>query len=305
MDIYADDKRNIGAMDCLHREMYISLGCAIENLSLAASANSFDANILLCPDQDSGNHVAKVNLRKAAIATDPLYGFIPHRHTDRAAFDKSRPVSVDILAQVGSQQRAASLDLTWFHQERDVHEIGENTILATESIIADKQMSAASNKWFRSSWSDIQLLRDGITIDAQGLSPFVTAAAKILPALSQSQSDSAWVDMVRNTQTPTASAYGLITIADFSDKAQLLDAGRLWERLHLSSVHHGLAVQPCNQLIERLDREQNLGLPPVFTNVVEKLVAHKERRGVFIFRIGYPVTVPTASPRRDVSAVLV
>jgi len=38
IDLFADLSRNIGAMDPLRREMYLSLGCALENLTLAARA---------------------------------------------------------------------------------------------------------------------------------------------------------------------------------------------------------------------------------------------------------------------------
>src|SRR5579871_5358784 len=34
IDLYADEARNLGAMDPFRREMHISLGCALENLRL-------------------------------------------------------------------------------------------------------------------------------------------------------------------------------------------------------------------------------------------------------------------------------
>src|SRR3989442_402652 len=38
IDLFADPARDIGAVDPDHREMYIGLGCALENLLLAAGA---------------------------------------------------------------------------------------------------------------------------------------------------------------------------------------------------------------------------------------------------------------------------
>jgi nitroreductase len=41
IDIIADESRNLGAMDPFRREMQLSLGCALENLVLAARAQGY------------------------------------------------------------------------------------------------------------------------------------------------------------------------------------------------------------------------------------------------------------------------
>ena len=63
-------------------------------------------------------------------------------------------------------------------------EFGELVLAATESIIADPEMVAASDRWFRHRWMDVQRRRDGLTLDAAGLGPFVTTMAKLLPPAS-------------------------------------------------------------------------------------------------------------------------
>src|SRR5215475_14833499 len=47
IDLYADESRNLGAMDPFRREMRISLGCSLQNLILAARARGFDAHIAI------------------------------------------------------------------------------------------------------------------------------------------------------------------------------------------------------------------------------------------------------------------
>jgi hypothetical protein len=49
IDLYAVLDRNIGTIDPLRREMYISLGCALENLTLAAVAHGFASVVQLMP----------------------------------------------------------------------------------------------------------------------------------------------------------------------------------------------------------------------------------------------------------------
>src|SRR5207253_1615 len=45
INVFADQSRNIGAVDPLRREMYVGLGAALENLMLAAPANGYRANL--------------------------------------------------------------------------------------------------------------------------------------------------------------------------------------------------------------------------------------------------------------------
>src|SRR5262249_1236959 len=50
IDLFADTTRNIGTIDPYLREMYEGLGCAIENLVLAAQAKGYAYNLKLMPD---------------------------------------------------------------------------------------------------------------------------------------------------------------------------------------------------------------------------------------------------------------
>src|SRR5690242_12261953 len=50
IDLYAVPDRTTGTMDQLRREMYISLGCALENLTLAAAAAGLAPVVQVTPD---------------------------------------------------------------------------------------------------------------------------------------------------------------------------------------------------------------------------------------------------------------
>src|SRR5580698_960675 len=49
IDLYIDTKRNVGALDPYLREEHIGIGCAIENLMLAAAANGYTASLKAFP----------------------------------------------------------------------------------------------------------------------------------------------------------------------------------------------------------------------------------------------------------------
>ncbi|HXN42824.1 MAG TPA: hypothetical protein VN917_01155, partial [Xanthobacteraceae bacterium] len=47
IEIYADTARNLGTFDPYLREMHIGLGCAVENMMLAAAARGHEAKLTL------------------------------------------------------------------------------------------------------------------------------------------------------------------------------------------------------------------------------------------------------------------
>jgi len=236
----------------------------------------------------------------------PLYEAIPRRHTNRGPYDTGRGVPSDLLdalAALGADLPGTRV--VWFATPEARRRIGESIVAATEAIVADRQQSEDSARWFRTSWQQLQTLRDGITLDAQSLPAFINAAAKILPPLGQESADQAWLQATRERHVATAAAFGLIAVPDARDNAARIRGGRLWQRMHLWATTKGLAVQPLNQMSERADREQQLGIEPHFGTVLKELAADAGWQALMPFRIGYPTMEAKPSPRRDVHAVLV
>ena len=101
------------------------------------------------------------------------------------------------------------------------------------------------------------------------------------------------------------SAVGLIAARDAMDTRQRLNAGRLWQLLHLQMTDDGLSAQPLNQLVERRDRELQLGSDSRFGRVLAEIIGDNRWSALMPFRLGYPTAMPLPSPRRDVRTVLV
>jgi hypothetical protein len=70
IDLFADTKRNIGTIDPYLREMYEGLGCALENLVLAAEAKGYSYNLKLMPNPTSKTHVATISLIQRATSEE-------------------------------------------------------------------------------------------------------------------------------------------------------------------------------------------------------------------------------------------
>ncbi len=305
IDLFADPARNLGTIDPFLREMYMGLGCALENLVLAARAAGYRTALTLLPAGPEAPHVATLELDGGNPDASPLFAAIPHRHTNRGAYDAARPVGQEVLKAMA----ALGLDLPdvavlWFTSEQERGRIGELIVAATQAIIADSQQSADSARWLRMSWDKVQRHRDGITLDAAGVPPLIRGAAKMLPELSHEESDAAWLKATRETHVSTAMGYGLLVARRAHENAQRLQGGRLWQRMHLWAAGHALAVQPLNQMPERADREASLGAEPVYGAALRDLVGDPAWEALMPFRIGYPMREALPSPRRAVEDVL-
>jgi len=306
VDLYADGARWTGATDPFRRELYIGLGAALENLVLAAQAGGYAPRVTLLPSGASSAHAARIELARSAPRASGLYAQIPRRHTNRYPYVEGKEVAAAALTAMAGLADAAtpSARLFWFTSAGQRREIGELLVQATEALVGDSEQSESDYAWFRQDWDEIQRQRDGITVDAAGLSDLTASLAKLLPAQSRSATDEAWVKATRERQTKTAAGYGIVAVRDARENAQRLQGGRLLERIHLWATGNGIALQHMNQLTERADRELQLGLAPRFGDALRELLP-LGWQALASFRIGHPTHTPHKSPRRPVEAVLV
>jgi hypothetical protein len=305
IDLYADTKRQIGSTDPFLREMHIGLGCALENMLLAADAKGFDRKLTLMPDPENLTHVARIDLSAGSTSESELYKAIPLRHTNRGIYDKSRSLeqeTLQALEQLGNNQ--SQVKVFWFTTETQRHQLGNSIVEATQAIISDRQQSQDSGKWMRLSWQDLQKYRDGLTLDASGSPALIRAIAKMLLPTSLEQNDRFWLDATRKVHVPTAAAFGILAVSNRNDKSQQLECGRLWQRMHLWTTTQGLAMQPLNQIPERAAREEVLGIEPKFSNALAQFIDDPNWQALMMFRLGYPTVEALPSPRRGVKDVI-
>ncbi len=297
VDLYADRARWTGATDPFRREQYVGLGAALENLVLAAEADGYTPRVRLLPDRAGSSQVARLELARSSPRASALYAQIPKRHTNRYPYVEGKDVSATALTAMAGLADTSDARLLWFTGAGQRRQIGDLLVQATEALIADPDQSASDYAWFRQSWDEIQRQRDGITVDAAGLSDLVAALGKLLPAQSRTATDDAWLTATRDRHTKTAAGYGIVAVRNAHDDLQRLQGGRLLERIHLWATGNGLALHHMNQLTERADRELQLGLAPRFGDALDELLPSGSQ-ALSTFRIGYPTHTPHKSPRR-------
>lgn len=303
IEVFTDPTRGTGTLDPLGREHHVGMGCAVENLVLAAGARGYRATVALLPERGNPAHVATVGLTSATATSSPLYDAIGSRHSNRGPY-KSAAVPAPVIAALAAQTGGLDgVQVRWFTTAKHKIALGGLLVDAARAITLDTRQSTDAFVWFRDTRDDIDRHRDGLTLDGQGLDQLTLTVAKLLPAESRTAGDAFWLAQTRTVHTKTAAAYGVITVADPDNSETRLTGGRLLQRIHLAATAAGLGLQHMNQITERIDRERTTGMPATFAPAFDALLGHPGRRPLATFRIGYPVRAARLSPRRALTAV--
>lgn len=313
IDIHASLARHLGSFDPFLREMHMGLGCAIENMRLAAAPNGYNLRIEMMPghlreitQREGFAHAATLHLSAQTIANDtsPLYDAIPKRHTNRYPYDRTRALPADFdIALTESEALVPDVKL-FLYREGDAFEAFAKAIIdATYEIGRDRQMVQDSESWFRDGPAEIEQHRSGLTIDAVGLPPFISVASKMLPRLSPEMAQTAWENQTSTSQVPSAALLGFVAVRDRLDRVQALNAGRVWQHMHLTATAHGIDMHPLNQPIETADREIELGKPLASEARLAAITGDASWQPTFAFRAGYGLSKAHPSPRRALSDV--
>jgi hypothetical protein len=299
--LHADPTRAPGSIDSLFREQHIGLGCALENLVIAANASGRSTAVTLMPDSADATLVAHIGFTPATPNGDPRLALLPLRHTSRGVYSEAPPAP-DLASGMQALVTEAGVQLHLFTSAVDKATFRNGTIEATVAFNADPQLSHDSNVWYRHTEAEILEHRDGLTIDATGNGASTRMLGKLFGRPSDASSNDYWLAGTKGAQT-TGSAFCVLSSPASNTRADQLSVGRVYQRLHLWAVGQGLGMQPLNQMAELQDREQTQGLEPRFTTVLNTLVATPNTRAQMLFRIGYPLDKALKSPRRPVDWV--
>lgn len=311
IDLYADTSRHLGAMDPYLREMYIGLGCAVENMLVAAGSHGYTVDLTLAEGALTTGQaargitkVATLRLTEADVQPSALAAAIPNRRTNRYDYT-GEPLPETTYAQMIALNSDDDLAVLFYPAGTAAFaQFQAGTVAGAEYIVADPEMARASFDWFPSSWDNMQETKSGPYIDTAGVAPVMRAVVKMVPGMpSIAAVDSAMVaDAQRHFDT--ASAAGMVAVRSLYDINQTLRAGQLWQRLHLWGTLQNLAMQPHSEMPEVVDRQSQLGLPNQMAQHLSTIMGDEGWRPTLTFRLGLPTVAPLPSPRRPAQEVV-
>jgi len=283
--IEPDLSRRCPVVDPDDHHMFVSLGCATENLVHAALANGLQAGASFDP-ADSGSVAVSLEATKAHAS--PLFQAITERQCTRGDYD-GKPLSRDelrLLELAGSCDGVRVLLLT----ERTALEmVLEYVVAGNTAQMNDPAFVEELKTWIRFSSDEAIRTGDGLFTGASG-NPVMPRwlGSRMLGLFFTAKSENErYARQVRN------SAGIAVFVADVSDKAHWLETGRCYERFALQATALGIRNALLNQPVE-------VGsIRPQFATAM----GLGDRRPDLVVRFGRGPTLPQ-SMRRPIQSVL-
>lgn len=274
--IGADESRWLDAADPDRRELYLSVGCAVENCCIAAEQFGFDP-VVEYHDPDSADHVVTVRLREGDPTTprpSALFDALTTRRTSHAVFD-GRPLDADVRERLAAVDGEEGVTLHLVDDAETRAAIGRVQATADRRLMDDPDYRRELGHW--------------IGLGALGSSWLAARIGQaVVTHLDLGDREAA----KHSTLIQSAPVVAVLT-TDTDDPVTQVRTGRVFERLALLASAAGVAVHPMSQALERPETRQELAAILDTTESPQHL-----------FRLGY-VDEPTEhTPRWPVEAFI-
>ena len=283
-----DLTRRTPAVDPDDHHLYVSLGCAAENLVQAALANGLKGDVRFNPASAGGGAIS-VALDPTKAASSPLYLAIPERQCTRAEYN-SQPLSAEdlrLLQLAGTGNGVGVMLLTEKAKLEDVlaYVVEGNTAQMNDPAFVDELQS-----WIRFGSGEAVKTGDGLYSATSG-NPSVPRwiGSPLFGMFFKPKSENE-----KYAKQLRSSAGIAIFVSEVNDKAHWVEAGRCYERFALQATALGIRNAMVNQPVEVST------LRPQFATAL----GIDKGRPDLVVRFGRGRPMPK-SLRRDLQSVLV
>jgi len=283
--IRPDLARRCPAVDPDEHHLFVSLGCATENLVQAALAHGLAGGAVF----DTATDAIRVTLAPTPPITTPLFTAISMRQCTRGDYD-GRPLLSEELALLQKAGSSDTVRLMLITQRQEMEQTLNFVMKGNTAQMADPAFVNELKAWIRFNADDAVRRRDGLYSVCSG-NPNIPAWAGdaafqwIVTAKSENEK------VARQVRSSAGIA---IFVGQAVDKAHWVEVGRCYERFALQATALGIRNAFLNQPLEVA------ALRPAFATSL----GLTDQRPDLIVRFGRGPAMPR-SLRRPVEAVLV
>ena len=286
IDILPDLSRRTPVVDPDDHHIFVSLGCAAENLALAAGARGRPGQIRFEP---ANGGFVNFSFGDATGGETALFDAIPKRQSTRADYD-SKTADNASLRLLASAAAIPGVDLVLITDPPQIRRVRDLVVAGDSTQIADAAFVRELKQWLR--FSPRQALRKG-----DGLFSAASGNPALPSWLGPHVFD--WVftaggENAKYARQIVSSAGIAVFVSQHDDQEHWVLAGRACQRFALQATALGLKLAFINQPVEVA------GLRPELA----ALAGLPGRRPDILMRFGYGPALPF-SARRPASAVLV
>lgn len=277
--VFSDPDRWLKTVDLEQRELHISLGCAIENLLVAAEHFNYDCRIDYLPDESNPGAIAVIDFepgcRHSSEENAKLFNAIFTRHTNHRVYE---PRAVPFVQQQRLNDCCVE-DGIWLYMASDLamkRKLDELIDLADSTEFADSDYREEMDWWI-----------------SQGMFGAQWLFAK-LSHLAVSYLDAGHLAPKKDSDLLLSAPLMGIICSENDDRETQVKVGRVFERICLTASALGLSIQPLSQIVEVAEvRAELTSLIPAKTGLPQQP-----------FRLGYAEPEREHTDRRPLEQVM-
>jgi nitroreductase len=282
--VLPDLSRRCPAVDPDDHHLYASLGCAAENLLLAAQAVGLKGH---CQFDVSTSGVV-IDFEEATAVRSALFEAITLRQCSRSEYD-GVPLAAEVLAQLQAAGQGDGVSVLLMTDADQKALVADYVAKGNDAQFADPEWARELKAWIRFNGKEAVLSGDGLYGPVMG-NP---AVPRWLGLLAMKVSFSANNQNKKDRRHIDSSSAIAVIYSEADDIPHWIEAGRCYQRLALQAAALGLRTAFINQPVEVAT------LRPEFACAI----GIGGRRPDLIVRIGHGPQMPR-SLRRPVEDVI-
>lgn len=282
--IRPDMARRTPVVDPDDHHLFASLGCAAENLSIAARARGFSGRV----DAQSPRTGLRVDLTPGVAEVDPLLAAIPERQSTRGEYDGGT-LSAGEVAPLVQAAALHGVDALWIDDKARVAQVLALVLEGNSRQIADPAFVRELKDWLRFNPAQAAATGDGLFSGSSG-NPSLPGwlGPMLFGAVFNAEAENA-----KYVRQVDSSAGLMVLVAPENNRRGWVAAGRACQRMMLQATLDGLKCAFLNQAVEVPDMRAEL----------RALLGLGDRRPNLVLRVGRGPAMPK-SLRRPVAEVL-
>lgn len=286
ISILPDLTRRCPAVDPDDHHLFISLGCAAENLIQAALAHGMRGNLSF---GDAPNDALRVNFEPTEVLASPLFEAISQRQCTRAEFD-GKALSNEEMKLLEDAGTGKGVSVQFLTEKPALENVLGYIVAGNTAQINDPAFIKELRSWIRFSDSEALKTGDGLFSRASG-NP---ALPSWIGNMFFSSFYNSKTENEKYAKHIRSSAGVAIFVSEQNDKSHWIETGRCYERFALQATALGIRNAMVNQPVEVSDVRSQLA----------SYLGIGGRRPDLIVRFGRGPVMPQ-SLRRPVEAVLI
>jgi len=240
IEINPDFTRCLPIVDPQHRELWMSLGCALENLLISARSLGFSTQVTY----PSKAEYIQVELIEDTPRNDVLFNSIPKRQTTRSAFD-GQPVNGSDLDQLQTLPLEPGVALHFMTNPVDMEKAVEFINQGNLTQYGNKAFVKELIHWLRFNRREYLSTRDGLYSVCSG-NPEVPRWLGTMFVSGTNPKKQADAD----AKKLRSSSGAVIITSDRDDNTSWVRVGQVTERLALMMTSRNIKSAFLNQPIE-------------------------------------------------------